>query len=367
MRRISLVVALATTALSSGAIAKDDYWYSSIKGGPSIANTAQHSTDARVLAAQVDTRTGFNVAGEIGYDFGSFRTGFEIGYQSFGVNAVNNQIGLAAIGANGLNRDGAGSTRVLSFMLNGVFDVINGEGPWGASIGGGIGIAQVKGSRYSTGTRAAFLNDSDTGLAFQILAGIRRELSENVDFTLDYKFFNMSSVDLLTVGGTNLNSRHRSQSLMAGFAYNFGGEPAAPPPPPPPPPEPVAAPVVEAAPPPPPPPAAPGPFIIFFDWDKSVITPEAASILKAAAAAYKETGQTAIQLSGFADRSGTDAYNDALSARRSDAAKAFMAGEGVPAEAVSTSSFGEGRPLVETADGVREPQNRRVEIVFPPK
>jgi OmpA-OmpF porin, OOP family len=247
--------------------------------------------------------------------------------------------------------------------------VMNGEGPWGASIGGGIGIAQVKGSNYRTGTRTAFLNDSDTGLAFQLLAGIRRELSENVDFTLDYKFFNMSSVDLLTAGGTNLNSRHRSQSLMAGFAYNFGGEPpAAPPPPPPAPaPEPVAAPMVEAAPPPPPPPVAPGPFIIFFDWDKSVITPEAASILKAAAAAYKETGQTAIQLSGFADRSGTDAYNDALSARRSDAAKAFMAGEGVSSEAIATSSFGEGRPLVETADGVREPQNRRVEIVFPPK
>jgi OmpA-OmpF porin, OOP family len=371
MRRISLVVALATTALASGANAKDNYWYSSIKGGPSIAQTAQHETDAGVNAALVDTKTGFNVAGEIGYDFGIFRTGFELGYQSFGVNGVNNQIGLPLIGPAGNNLNGSGSSRALSFMLNGVFDVINGDGPWGAYVGGGIGIAQFKGSKYATGTNAPFVNDSDTGLAFQLLAGLRRELSDNVDLTLDYKFFNMSAIDLLTTNGINLNSRHRSQSLMAGFAYNFGGEPASPLAPPPAPvaePAPAPAAIVEPTPAPPAPvAAAPGPFIIFFDWDKSVITPEAASILKAAAAAYKDTGQASIQLSGFADRSGTDAYNDALSARRSAAAKAFLAAQGISAEAVSTSSFGEGRPLVETADGVREPQNRRVEIVFPPK
>ncbi len=377
MRRISLVVALATTALASGAFAKDQYWYSSIKAGPAIANTAQHTLDTGADAAKVDTGTGFSGAGEIGYDFGMFRTGFEIGYQSFGVNNVLNQIGLPLIGAPGVNADGAGSTRALSFMLNGVFDVASGDSPWGAFIGGGVGIAQVKASNYRTGTLAPFVNDSDTRLAWQILAGIRRTLSDNVDLTLNYRFFNAGGIKLLTTNGVNLNSRLRSQALMLGFAYNFGGEPAAPPaPPPPPPPPPAPAAVQEIAPPPPPPPppapapapvAAPGPFIIFFDFDKSVITPEAAGILNAAAAAYKDTGQATIQLSGFADRSGTDAYNDALSARRSAAAKAYLVGKGLPAAAVATSSFGEGRPLVETADGVREPQNRRVEIVFPPK
>jgi iron complex outermembrane recepter protein len=126
-------------------------------------------------------------------------------------------------------------------------------------------------------------------------------------------------------------------------------------------PAPVA--VVEAAPPPPPPPA-PGPFIVFFDWNKSVVTPEAASILQASAKAYKETGQARINLSGHADKSGTDVYNEALSTRRSEAVKAYLIGQGVPADAIAASSFGEGKPLVETADGVREPQNRRVEITF---
>jgi outer membrane protein OmpA-like peptidoglycan-associated protein len=44
--------------------------------------------------------------------------------------------------------------------------------------------------------------------------------------------------------------------------------------------------------------------------------------------------------------------------------KAYMAGKGVPEGSMTTEAFGESRPLVETADGVREPQNRRVEITF---
>uniref|UniRef100_UPI0012E1370D OmpA family protein n=1 Tax=Sandarakinorhabdus oryzae TaxID=2675220 RepID=UPI0012E1370D len=129
-----------------------------------------------------------------------------------------------------------------------------------------------------------------------------------------------------------------------------------PPPPPPPPPPPL----------PPCPPAAvtPGPFLVFFDWDKSNITAEAAAILDRAAEQYAATGQTRVALAGHADKSGKDDYNVKLSQRRADAVKAYLAGKGVPADAMGTEAFGEGRPLVDTADGVREPQNRRVEITF---
>jgi len=109
---------------------------------------------------------------------------------------------------------------------------------------------------------------------------------------------------------------------------------------------------------------APGPFIVFFDWNKSAITAEAASILDNAANAYATTGQAHIQLAGHADKSGSDSYNVGLSQRRADAVKAYLAGKGVPDTAMATEAFGESRPLVETADGVREQQNRRVEITF---
>jgi outer membrane protein OmpA-like peptidoglycan-associated protein len=110
----------------------------------------------------------------------------------------------------------------------------------------------------------------------------------------------------------------------------------------------------------------PGPFIVFFDWDRSDITPQAAAILDNAAAAYQQTGSAQVVLAGHADKSGSASYNVGLSQRRADAVRSYLSGRGIPDGAMNTEAFGESRPLVETADGVREPQNRRVEINFGP-
>jgi outer membrane protein OmpA-like peptidoglycan-associated protein len=69
-------------------------------------------------------------------------------------------------------------------------------------------------------------------------------------------------------------------------------------------------------------------------------------------------------VTGHADRAGPDSYNMALSMRRADAVKAVLVREGVPANQIAVVARGESQPLVPTADGVREPQNRRVEIVL---
>ena len=69
-------------------------------------------------------------------------------------------------------------------------------------------------------------------------------------------------------------------------------------------------------------------------------------------------------LTGHADRSGPVAYNQRLSERRADAVKARLIREGIPAGQIVTIGRGETQPMVPTADGVREPQNRRVEIVL---
>jgi outer membrane protein OmpA-like peptidoglycan-associated protein len=73
---------------------------------------------------------------------------------------------------------------------------------------------------------------------------------------------------------------------------------------------------------------------------------------------------TRIEVSGHADRSGSDAYNQALSMRRAEAVAAELTRRGVPRTEMVIQAFGESRPLVPTADGVREPQNRRVEIIL---
>jgi outer membrane protein OmpA-like peptidoglycan-associated protein len=103
---------------------------------------------------------------------------------------------------------------------------------------------------------------------------------------------------------------------------------------------------------------------VFFDWDKSTLTQEAQAIIRTAAANAKAGNIVRIELMGHADRSGPDRYNMGLSQRRADAVKAELVRQGLKANEIVTFAKGEREPLVPTADGVREPQNRRVEIVF---
>lgn len=123
------------------------------------------------------------------------------------------------------------------------------------------------------------------------------------------------------------------------------------------------APMSVAAPPPAPPaPCNPGPYIVFFDWDSSAISPDASTILDSAAAGTAGCTNGKFSVSGYADRSGPDRYNMALSQRRADGVRDFLTGHGVPVANITTHAFGETNPRVPTADGVRELQNRRVEI-----
>jgi outer membrane protein OmpA-like peptidoglycan-associated protein len=105
---------------------------------------------------------------------------------------------------------------------------------------------------------------------------------------------------------------------------------------------------------------------VFFDWDRAEITPEAGAVLDNAVSAYGNCGTAAIMLAGHADRSGSTQYNVGLSERRNTAVRSYLTGKGIPTARISTQAFGESSPRVPTADGVREPQNRRVEISYGP-
>jgi hypothetical protein len=129
----------------------------------------------------------------------------------------------------------------------------------------------------------------------------------------------------------------------------------------------VAACSSEPPPPPPPPPpvaAAPTSYMVFFDWDRSNLSQQAVQTIGQAAAAYKARGSARITATGHTDTSGPESYNMALSLRRANSVKAELVRQGVPADAIAVVGRGESQPLVATGDGVREPQNRRVEIVF---
>ena len=105
-------------------------------------------------------------------------------------------------------------------------------------------------------------------------------------------------------------------------------------------------------------------FLVFFDWNKAAITADGQRAIQQAAASAKAGNVARITATGHADRSGSDRYNQKLSETRAAAVKAELVKQGIAANQIVTIGRGETQPLVPTADGVREPQNRRVEIVL---
>ena len=139
-----------------------------------------------------------------------------------------------------------------------------------------------------------------------------------------------------------------NHSILLGVRYAFN--------------TPTPAPVAQV---PPPPVVTPArTYLVFFDWDRADLTDRARQIISEAAQASTHVTYTRIEVQGNADLSGTHAYNQKLSLRRAQTVAAELVRDGVPRTAIDIQAFGDSRPLVPTAPGVREPQNRRVAIIL---
>jgi OmpA-OmpF porin, OOP family len=122
-------------------------------------------------------------------------------------------------------------------------------------------------------------------------------------------------------------------------------------------------PPVAGAPPPPPAPPQPSSYLVFFDWNSAALGPGASEVIQLAANAYRAGAPVTVQVTGYTDTSGSYSYNERLSVRRARAVAATLAQDGVPPGATVVTGRGENDLRVPTPKGVREPQNRRVEIV----
>jgi outer membrane protein OmpA-like peptidoglycan-associated protein len=147
----------------------------------------------------------------------------------------------------------------------------------------------------------------------------------------------------------------------AGAPATFGGEvtyrfsePSA---------EPAAAPAAYV-PPPVQAPMAPKSYLVFFDFNKSDLTPQAVTIVDQAARNAAPAKVTQLTVTGHTDTVGSDAYNMRLSRRRAESVAAQLEKDGIPSSEIAIVAKGKRDLLVPTADGVKEPQNRRVQIVY---
>jgi len=305
----------------------------------------------------------------VGYGFGNgFRAEVEGSYRYNGLSGTNALPLAGQANANGNNQKMAG-------MLNGLYDfnaVSRYVIPY-VGVGVGYGGERLQGVNvYTNNTGASanngalhFGNSTKSTFAVQAILGAAFPITPALALTFEYNFFVMPTkqnfsgtgtlngtnsagmpVSLTGTGSAQLQSSY-NHSILVGVRYAFGAAPA---------PVPVAAPA--------PAPAPARSYLVFFDWDKYNLTPRALQIIADAAANSKKVAYTKIESNGYTDTSGSAKYNQGLSVRRANAVAAQLVKDGVPKKDIVITGFGETNPLVPTGDNVREPQNRRVEIII---
>ncbi|GLR68926.1 membrane protein [Acidocella aquatica] len=206
------------------------------------------------------------------------------------------------------------------------------------------------------GTRGSFAYDLIAGLAYPL------PMVPGLSLTAEYRFMQLTASrnyasSSLPLGGASGGpvkiGQQSSHSFLVGLRYQLFNAPAAAPAV-----APAAAPMAAPA------PAPARTYLVFFDWDKATLTPRATQIIAQAASDSKTQATTTIDVNGYTDTSGTPAYNQGLSVRRAKAVAAQLVTDGVPASEITAQGFGDTKLLVPTGPGVREPQNRRVEIIL---
>ncbi len=208
---------------------------------------------------------------------------------------------------------------------------------------------------HTTGTYGDFAVQGILGVAFNIAAvpGLAITVEDRVTSTPIDSSYHAQFFDGALAGGVKLKTDGQiNDAALVGVRYALF---AAPPPPPPP---------AAAAQQPPLPASVAKTYLVFFDWDRADLTARARQIVAQAASASTSTQTTRIEVNGYTDLSGTAAYNQRLSVRRAQSVEAELVRDGVNRSEISIHGFGETMPLVQTAKGVREPQNRRVEIIL---
>lgn len=340
--RSLLLGAVASLALVSAANAAGPQgWYIGLEGGGNWIPDVDVVDDGAPIA-ESSFDTGWAALGTVGYGWNSWRLELEGGYR-------DNELDIFR--SSGTNYLGGGEFNEISGMLNVLYDWDFSQ-RFGLFVGAGAGVDYIQ-YENASGKHGVIIDDEDTVFAWQAIAGMNYRLSSRTDLVLAYRYFNASEPEFATPSGGDSDAYDNvvKHTATIGLRYHFGqpaAEPmVAPPPPPPPPPEPAAP---------------PREFIVFFGHNKANLTAEAQEVIRQAAAAAKQFGAATISVVGHADRSGTPKYNQGLSQRRANNVKGGLVAEGIAADSITTSAKGESDPLVPTADGVREPQNRRVHI-----
>jgi len=305
--------------------------------------------------ARIGIKNGFTGNGAIGYGFGNgFRVEIEGDY-------LGNR--FDELKASGTDQPAHGTQQQYGAFANALYDFDIGLPYLFPYVGGGIGWQYDAFDTVTTGS-GIFINKTKGALAYQGIAGVAIPIPmvPGLSVTADYRFIGLAEsrkYDGSTIVGAaavpfQFKAEHEYNNVFEGGLRYVLFQPAPMAPAPTPAPTPMAAPA----------PAPSKTYLVFFDWDKYNLTPRATQIIAQAAADSKTQSTTTIEVSGYTDTSGTPDYNMGLSERRAKSVASQLVADGVSESEIEIHAYGETHLLVPTGPGVREPQNRRVEIVL---
>ena len=318
-----------------------------------------------VAAANAQAIDGLYVGAGVGVNFKQSQTiQTRVGAVTTSRNVSSNAgpAGVLSLGwgfGNGLRAEIEGSVRHNTFqnaggvneilaggMVNVLYDFVGIIPAVQPYVGGGIG--------YQNATYAGLGNVSSNNagsLAFQAIAGAAFPIAAvpGLALTAEYRFLTLVGDRTYTGTGASTGTSLKAtndfnHSILVGVRYAFGVAPA-----------PMAMPMADVG---------AKSFQVFFDWNKADVTSAGLGVIRNAAEYSTKTRYTRIDVDGNTDSSGSPGYNLGLSERRARAVAATLVQQGVPQSAISMHAYGESRPLVQTGPNTREPQNRRVEIVY---
>jgi OmpA-OmpF porin, OOP family len=332
------------SALPAVAAEPVDGWYISGAAGLNFMQQEAIQKVGPISTNNLDSK--FDVGGMAvlggGYGFGNgFRTEMQFNYRYNGLSSIS---GPRGNNISFQNNNNGGSEQKYGPMPTLYYDFYTLSPNYTPYVGVGVGY-QIVEEKLNVG---GFSTDTTRGaLGTQAIFGVAFPISSvpGLSVTTDYRF--LAIVGDRTYNRVQLGNSY-NHSITIGLRYAFGASP------PPPPPAPISTPA----------PALARSYLVFFDWDKAVLTDRARQIVSEAAVNSTKVQYTRIEVNGYTDTSGTPKYNQGLSVKRAQAVAAELVKDGVSAGAIAIQGFGETHLLVPTGANVREPQNRRVEIII---
>ncbi len=354
MKKLSVSALALVAALCAASAAHADTtpgWYVGAGAGASLPQDPS-VRDSRGKFNARDEDVNLDLLGNAGY---AWHNGLRVEGEYFhNQNNTNHFDDVAGAGS-----QGSGHITNNAIFGNVLYDLNAEQFGMGKSrftpyIGAGIGpdFINVKSVGSSS---VGYLKGDTLDAAYQGIVGASTQLDANWAVTADYRYIASFDPKVDSTTGGQGRMDNASHNIVLGVRYSFNC------------PAPMAkttAPMVGAHGATHATGVASSDFTVFFDFNKATITPEAHRIIAAAAAEFKKSGNAVITVTGHTDTVGSDGYNQKLSDKRANAVEVELKKLGVSTKSITETGVGKSDLLVPTADGVREAQNRRAEIVL---